>query len=53
MYYLAKIVQASGLTVVVIGYLVSFPNLMSRKALLIGIVLFAFGWIIEKFLLKK
>lgn len=52
MYYLAKLAQASGLTVISVGYVLSFPNLMSRKLLLLGIVIFVFGWVIERFLLK-
>ena len=52
MYYLAKVIQASGLTVIIAGYIAAFPELMSRKILTLGIVLFAFGWIVERFLLK-
>ena len=52
MYYLAKFAQASGLTVISIGYVLSFPHLMSRRLLSLGIMLFVFGWIIERFLLK-
>ena len=53
MYYLAKISQASGLTVISVGFIKSFPNLLDRKLLMIGILLFAFGWIIQTFLLKN
>lgn len=53
MYYLAKLAQASGLTVILVGYALSFPDLMSRKVLLLGIILFAFGWIIDRFLLRN
>ena len=53
MYYLAKIAQAAGLTVLLMGFLKNFPNLMSHNMLMLGVLLFAFGWIIENFLLKR
>ena len=53
MYYLAKIAQATGLTLIAFGFLASFPRLMSHKLFLMGIVVFVFGWIIQKFLLKR
>jgi len=52
MYYLAKIAQATGLTVITLGFLRNFPNLMSHKLLVTGILMFVFGWIIHRFLLK-
>jgi len=53
MYYLAKISQASGLTVISIGFIKAFPHLMDRKLLMIGLLLFGFGWMIQTFLLKN
>lgn len=53
MFYLSKIAQAAGLAVILWGFATSFPNVMSRQALAIGILLFVFGWIVQNFLLKK
>ena len=53
MYYLAKLAQAAGLTIILIGFLRKFPHLMNPRILLVGIALFLFGWIIDQFLLKK
>ncbi len=53
MYYFAKIAQASGLTIVLIGYLTAFPELMNRKLLTMGLIVFGFGWLMERYLLKK
>ncbi len=53
MYYLAKIAQATGLTIILLGYVSSLPGLMSRKVLMTGIIVFFFGWMIQKILLKN
>jgi len=53
MYYLAKIFQASGLGIIGFSFFMSFPKLMNTKALALGIVTFAMGWIIERFLLHR
>ncbi len=53
MYYLAKLAEASGLTVIVIGFIKSYPGLLNPKVFMAGIVLFGFGWIVEFFLLRK
>ena len=53
MYYLAKIAEITGIVVVAIDFLRHFPEVMNMKVLGAGIILFAFGWIIEKFLLKS
>lgn len=52
MYYIAKIAQAAGLGVILIDYLRHFPELMNRRVLAAGIMLFVFGWVIQKFFLK-
>ncbi len=36
----------------VVGFIVKFPKLMDPKLLLAGIVFFATGWAIEKYILK-
>jgi len=53
MYYLTKLIQATGLTIILIGFLYKFPALMSPKILLAGLVIFGSGWSIEKFILRK
>ena len=52
MYYIAKLAQASGLTVILIGFIKNFPHLMSHQTLMIGVIVFLFGWIIDAYLLK-
>ena len=52
MYYLSKIIQALGLTLILIGFVKSFPNLMDRTLLVIGIGVFVLGWCIQRFMLK-
>ena len=53
MYYLAKIAQAGGLTVIMIGFLKSLPNLIDKNIFIIGAILFGLGWVIETFFLQK
>ncbi len=53
MYYLAKIAQATGLTIILVEYIRKFPNLMSPRIFGVGILVFVFGWVINQFLLKK
>ena len=52
MYFVGKLAQAAGLTIILIDFIRKFPNLMSPKVLGVGVLLFIFGWIINKFLLK-
>lgn len=52
-YYIGKIFQAAGLTLLLISFLRKFPHLMSYRELFIGIVLFAVGWVINQFMLQK
>ncbi len=53
MYYLAKIAQAAGLTIIIVNFLTHFPKLLNFKIFLIGGILFLFGWITQRFLLKS
>lgn len=53
MFYLAKIIQSCGLLLVLIDFIRKFPNLMSPRILVLGILIFFTGWIIERFLLKR
>jgi len=52
MYYLAKVFQAAGLAIITIDFMRHFPQVMNRKILTLGILLFGMGWVIQKFLLK-
>lgn len=50
MYYLAKAAQAAGMMVVLSGFVLEFPEVMSPRLLGSGGVLFLTGWLIERFL---
>ncbi len=52
MYYLAKLIQATGLTIIAFDFLKNFPQLMSMKILGMGIMLFTSGWLIQKFQIR-
>jgi len=53
MYYIAKTAQAAGLTVIAIDFVRHFPEYANRNILILGAFLFCFGWIIERYLLKR
>ncbi len=53
MYYLAKIAQAAGLTIIIVNFITYFPKLLNFKIFLTGGILFLFGWIVQRFLLKS
>ena len=53
MYYVGKLIQGLGLTIILFDYLRTFPELMSRMILVIGVAMFTFGWVLNRFLLKK
>lgn len=53
MYYIAKIAQAAGLTVILISFLKDFPKLMNPKIFGIGVLVFVSGWIVQHFMLKR
>ena len=52
MYILAKLAQAAGLTIIGVGFVMRFPTLIHPKVFAVGAILFVFGWIIERYLLK-
>ena len=52
-YVIAKLAQAAGLVIILYAFLAQFPKLMNPKILLVGLLFFSFGWIVEQFLLKK
>ena len=53
MYYAAKIIQATGLGVIFIGFIKDFPRLMNPRVFGIGILIFLLGWGIQHFMLKR
>ena len=53
MYYIAKIAQATGLTIVLTGFISRFPALINMKVFWTGTMIFLSGWIIQRFMLKN
>ena len=53
MYWAAKIFQAAGLAVMILGFIRHLPNMMPHNVLLWSIVLFVIGWVIQVIVLKK
>lgn len=53
MYYIGKLFQAAGLTIIFIGFLQRFPDLMSYNTLILGGTFFLVGWILNRVLLGK
>ena len=52
MYYMSKGLELLGVIVIVIGFIVEFPSLMDPKLLIIGLICFCAGWIIERYTLE-
>ena len=52
MYYIAKILQATSLGILGIGFIIKFPKLVDHTTLLISLGFFGLGWIIEKAITK-
>jgi len=50
MYWLAKTFQAAGLAIMVLGFIKDFPHLMGHQFLLLAILFFAIGWIIQTYM---
>ena len=53
MYYVAKMLQAAALSIILIDFLRNFPELMSRTVLIVCIALFTCGWIINRYFVRK
>tara|TARA_A100001011_G_C14253279_1_gene818884 strand:+ start:410 stop:571 length:162 start_codon:yes stop_codon:yes gene_type:complete len=53
MYYIAKLLELIGLLIIGIGFFISLPHLMSSKFFVFGIMFFAMGFVIEKFVLSE
>ncbi len=52
MYTLGKIIQALALTIVLIGFIRTFPRLMNPRVFMFGLMLFIFGWMIHQFMAR-
>jgi hypothetical protein len=52
MFYVSKGFQAAGLVIILAGFFMKFPSLMSPKIFGVGILFFIIGWTIERYLLK-
>ena len=52
MYYVAKSLEFLGLLFILVGFITKLPELMNPYDFMYGLVLFAVGWIMEKYLLK-
>jgi len=53
MFYIGKLAQAAGLTILLLAFIRHFPGLMGYRELAVGSLLFLSGWIIDRFLLRK
>jgi hypothetical protein len=53
MYWVAKIFQAAGLALMILGFIRHFPKMMPYNVLLTSIAFFAVGWVIQVIMLKK
>jgi len=53
MYYIAKFLEFTGLTILGINVYLSFPYRISYEILVISIAFFTVGFLIEKFVLKQ
>lgn len=53
MLFMAKLAQATGMTVVMFDFVRKFPDLMSPKILGIGVLIFGIGWLMQKRVVQK
>jgi len=53
MFYIAKVAQLAGLIIIGFGFLKNFPELMNYRILGAGLLLFTFGWIVQRFMLTR
>ena len=51
LYYLAKLLQATGLTIMAMGFITHFPHLMDHNLFWLSVGFFTCGWSIQKFLI--
>ena len=52
-FYIAKLLELTGMTIIGINLYISFPSRMSYESFVIGIAFFSMGLLIEKFVLKQ
>ena len=52
-FYIAKILEFTGMTIIGVSLYISFPSRMSYESFIIGIAFFMMGYMIEKFVLKQ
>ena len=52
MYYFAKSLEFTGLSIILIGFLIRLPDFMHWQDIIYGLAFFIPGWIIEKYILK-
>ncbi|MBP6343813.1 MAG: hypothetical protein KA403_07765 [Candidatus Omnitrophica bacterium] len=53
MYFAAKLLEATGLGLLGYAFIKTFPEKLNYKVLGVSVILFACGWIIEKYILKR
>ena len=53
LFYLAKVIQATGLIAVGVGFVTEFPKLMDPRLGGIGLLIFLMGWMTERFLARS
>ncbi len=53
MLFIAKLAQATGMTLILIDFVRKFPDLMSPKILLVGALFFGIGWLMQKMAVPK
>lgn len=53
MFTLGKILQAVGIAIVGIGFIANYPNLINGKSMISGLLFFATGWLVERYLNKE
>ena len=53
LFYLTKVIQATGLIAVGVGFVTEFPKLMDPKLGGIGLLIFLMGWMTERFLARS
>ena len=49
MYYISKSLQFVGLIIIIVGFVIKFPQLMDYKLLGIGMAFFIMGFAVQKF----
>ena len=53
MFFLAKVLQFFGISIILFEVSIAFPKLMNPDIFFFSIILFLFGWILEKYGLRS